>query len=29
MTGDAPDWEFKPRDVYVLRELPRDPQLSS
>jgi enoyl-CoA hydratase/carnithine racemase len=29
MTGDAPDWEFKPRDVYVLRELSRDPQLSS
>ena len=26
---DAPDWEFKERDVLVLRELSRDPQLSS
>jgi len=29
MTEDAPDWEFKERDVLVLRELSRDPQLSS
>ena len=29
MSGDAPDWEFKERDVLVLRELSRDPQLSS
>ncbi|WP_255149928.1 winged helix-turn-helix domain-containing protein [Halorarius halobius] len=28
-TNDAPDWEFKERDVLVLRELSRDPQLSS
>ncbi len=27
--GDAPNWEFKQRDVLVLRELSRDPQLSS
>lgn len=26
---NAPDWEFKERDVLVLRELSRDPQLSS
>ena len=26
---DRPDWEFKRRDVLVLRELSRDPQLSS
>jgi len=26
---DEPDWEFKRRDVLVLRELSRDPQLSS
>ncbi|WP_424019353.1 Lrp/AsnC family transcriptional regulator [Halorientalis pallida] len=26
---DAPDWEFKERDVLILRELSRDPQLSS
>lgn len=26
---DPPDWEFKERDVLVLRELSRDPQLSS
>ena len=26
---DAPDWEFKERDVLVLRELSQDPQLSS
>ncbi len=26
---DAPDWEFKKRDVYILRELSQDPQLSS
>jgi DNA-binding Lrp family transcriptional regulator len=26
---DAPDWKFKERDVLVLRELSRDPQLSS
>ncbi|PSQ37494.1 winged helix-turn-helix domain-containing protein [Halobacteriales archaeon QS_9_70_65] len=29
MTADDPDWEFKQRDVLVLRELSRDPQLSS
>lgn len=29
MTDEAPDWEFKQRDVLVLRELSRDPQLSS
>lgn len=29
MTDDAPDWEFKERDVLILRELSRDPQLSS
>ncbi|WP_181692569.1 winged helix-turn-helix domain-containing protein [Natronomonas sp. LN261] len=28
-TRDAPDWDFKERDVLVLRELSRDPQLSS
>ena len=28
-TRDDPDWEFKERDVLVLRELSRDPQLSS
>jgi len=26
---DQPDWDFKRRDVLVLRELSRDPQLSS
>jgi len=26
---NAPDWEFNERDVLVLRELSRDPQLSS
>ncbi|WP_435195176.1 Lrp/AsnC family transcriptional regulator [Natronomonas sp. EA1] len=26
---DAPDWKFKERDIYILRELSRDPQLSS
>lgn len=29
MRDDAPDWDFKERDVLVLRELSRDPQLSS
>jgi DNA-binding Lrp family transcriptional regulator len=29
MTDEAPDWQFKKRDVLVLRELSRDPQLSS
>ncbi|MFC7226597.1 winged helix-turn-helix domain-containing protein [Salinirubellus salinus] len=29
MTDEAPDWKFKERDVLVLRELSRDPQLSS
>jgi DNA-binding Lrp family transcriptional regulator len=29
MNGDAPDWQFKDRDVVILRELSRDPQLSS
>jgi DNA-binding Lrp family transcriptional regulator len=28
-SSDAPGWEFKERDVLVLRELSRDPQLSS
>ncbi len=28
-SSDAPDWEFKDRDVVILRELSRDPQLSS
>lgn len=28
-SSDAPNWEFKERDVLVLRELSRDPQLSS
>ncbi len=27
--SEAPDWDFKERDVLVLRELSRDPQLSS
>jgi DNA-binding Lrp family transcriptional regulator len=26
---NAPDWEFKERDVYILQELSDDPQLSS
>jgi DNA-binding Lrp family transcriptional regulator len=26
---DPPEWEFKERDVLILRELSRDPQLSS
>lgn len=26
---DAPDWEFSERDVCILKELSRDPQLSS
>ena len=26
---NSPDWEFKERDVLILRELSRDPQLSS
>jgi DNA-binding Lrp family transcriptional regulator len=26
---NAPDWEFKRRDIYILQELSRDPQLSS
>jgi DNA-binding Lrp family transcriptional regulator len=29
VTDEAPDWTFKERDVLVLRELSRDPQLSS
>jgi DNA-binding Lrp family transcriptional regulator len=29
MSDEAPEWEFKERDVLVLRELSRDPQLSS
>jgi len=31
MTDDAasPEWEFKDRDIAILRELTRDPQLSS
>lgn len=28
-SSEPPDWEFKERDVLVLRELSRDPQLSS
>lgn len=28
-SDDAPDWDFKERDVYILRELSEDPQLSS
>ncbi len=28
-SADAPEWTFKERDVLVLRELSRDPQLSS
>lgn len=28
-SSDPPEWEFKERDVLVLRELSRDPQLSS
>jgi DNA-binding Lrp family transcriptional regulator len=27
--ADSPDWEFRERDVVILRELSRDPQLSS
>jgi DNA-binding Lrp family transcriptional regulator len=27
--ADAPRWEFRPRDVCILKELSRDPQLSS
>ena len=26
---DAPDWDFKERDILILQELSRDPQLSS
>lgn len=26
---DAPNWDFKERDILILRELSRDPQLSS
>ncbi|WP_225334588.1 Lrp/AsnC family transcriptional regulator [Halomicrobium urmianum] len=29
MTERSPDWEFKERDVIILRELSEDPQLSS
>ncbi|RRJ33690.1 Lrp/AsnC family transcriptional regulator [Halocatena pleomorpha] len=28
-SDDAPNWDFKERDVYILRELSEDPQLSS
>ncbi|WP_231184917.1 winged helix-turn-helix domain-containing protein [Haladaptatus sp. DYF46] len=28
-TTDAPNWEFKERDIAILRELTRNPQLSS
>jgi DNA-binding Lrp family transcriptional regulator len=28
-TDNTPDWEFKTRDVIILRELARDPQLSA
>ena len=27
--SDAPNWDFKERDILILRELSRDPQLSS
>lgn len=27
--SDAPDWEFSERDICILKELSRDPQLSS
>jgi len=27
--ADAPDWEFSDRDIAILKELSRDPQLSS
>lgn len=27
--GEAPDWEFSERDICILKELSRDPQLSS
>ncbi len=29
MNGDTPEWEFTERDVVILRELARDPQVSS
>ncbi|WP_148414052.1 winged helix-turn-helix domain-containing protein [Haloferax sp. KTX1] len=29
MTNKRPDWEFKDRDIIILRELGRDPQLSA
>jgi DNA-binding Lrp family transcriptional regulator len=29
MADDAPEWEFTERDVVILRELARDPQVSS
>lgn len=29
MTDDTPEWEFTERDVVILRELARDPQVSS
>ncbi|RBI62373.1 winged helix-turn-helix domain-containing protein [halophilic archaeon] len=29
MTEEEPDWEFKERDVLILQELARDPQISS
>ena len=29
MTDNAPEWEFSRRDVVILRELARDPQVSS
>jgi DNA-binding Lrp family transcriptional regulator len=28
-TTDSPDWDFKDRDIAILRELTRNPQLSS
>ncbi|WP_440008896.1 winged helix-turn-helix domain-containing protein [Halomicrococcus sp. SG-WS-1] len=29
MTAEEPDWEFKERDILILQELARDPQISS
>jgi DNA-binding Lrp family transcriptional regulator len=29
MNGDTPEWKFSERDVVILRELARDPQVSS
>lgn len=29
MTNDRPDWKFKERDIIILQELAKDPQLSA